>query len=538
MVREKLTSLILPVLVLLCPFVYFLQFNNYGFFSLESLILLSLTIGIGLLMGLLLMRRSWCIKVITMTLLLTVTLSFFPFFQHNLIIKSTLIVILLLCLFFIDKLKPIVITMSVVFILSCFMLPMKHQLTHVINSKREVKVNKKLPTIVHIILDEHIGINAIPQELPGGKALKKQLMEFYVDNGFDIFPNAYSHYVKTFNAIPNLLNFLPKSGNLAYFPGGIRDLQLQQNASFKLLSDAGYVFDIFQPQYINFCKGKNVTVERCYTYPVHNLNAIKSLDISTSQRAKFLMKSFLVSSSIYNFFVKGYEYYLRPSLSAISIQLPHWAWHQAQDSTVEVPETFNALAKTIIAHPKGRVYFAHILMPHSPYIFNANCQANKDINTWAMNYSLGSVSNNDSERAQHYQYYEAQLRCNYQILNDFFAKLKKANDFDNIIFIINGDHSSRITKKAPFIKNENKITWQDFQDSFATLYALRSPGGSPGINYGRKPITLLYARTIELITDQSVMEDTAENYIYLIPSDATKKTIMPEVQLSDLGAFF
>ena len=529
MVREKIIPLFLPVLLLLTPYVYFIQFNQYGFNSYEALTLLFVIVFIGLILGLLLRSKVWVVRVITFSLLVTVTLSFFPFFQNGWMIKGSFILAVVLGLFCVDALLTI---MSAVFIASSLFLPMKHQFVEPTVLKKTVKVNQQLPTVVHIILDEHIGINAIPTDISEGGALKKQLTNFYLNNGFVLYPNAYSHYSRTYNSIPNLLNFIPKAQNASYFPDGLKQLNLYQNAAFSALSNKGYAIDIFQPQYVNFCAAKSINLEQCYTYPVHSLAYVKHLNISKTQHFIFLSKSFLLMSSVYHAFIIGYEYYLRPALLVVSINLPHWSWHQDQMSSAAVPEVFNRLAKSIIAHPKGRVYFAHILLPHYPYIFNQYCQPNPKVSQWMMNYDLGPTANTDKQRALHYTYYEGQIKCVYQQLNQFMDKLKQAGDFNQTIFIINGDHSSRITKLAPFPVNAKYLSEQDFQDSFATLYATKFPHEAAGKQLQQVPITRLYASTIEEITHTSFAEDMTKNYVYLTVKNPKNKSIMPTLAVS------
>ena len=64
-----------------------------------------------------------------------------------------------------------------------------------------------VPRIIHLILDEHIGLEGIPTDIPEGMEVKSQLVEFYEKYGFKTFGGAYSHYSLTINSIPNLLNF-------------------------------------------------------------------------------------------------------------------------------------------------------------------------------------------------------------------------------------------------------------------------------------------------------------------------------------------
>ena len=63
-----------------------------------------------------------------------------------------------------------------------------------------------LPTIVHIILDEHIGIEGIP-DVPDGRETKALIKSFFRSHGFRLFGHAYSRYADTRNSIPSMLNY-------------------------------------------------------------------------------------------------------------------------------------------------------------------------------------------------------------------------------------------------------------------------------------------------------------------------------------------
>ena len=54
--------------------------------------------------------------------------------------------------------------------------------------------------VVHLVLDEHIGLKGIPDSAPGGPELREQLRKFYLEHGFRIMAGAYSESLHTVNA--------------------------------------------------------------------------------------------------------------------------------------------------------------------------------------------------------------------------------------------------------------------------------------------------------------------------------------------------
>src|SRR5512145_1918630 len=63
-----------------------------------------------------------------------------------------------------------------------------------------------LPPVVHLVLDEHIGIAGIPEDIDGAGELKRDITAFYERYGFRLYPNAFSHYWNTEDSLANLLN--------------------------------------------------------------------------------------------------------------------------------------------------------------------------------------------------------------------------------------------------------------------------------------------------------------------------------------------
>lgn len=534
--KHFLVNFFTPILLLLCPYIYFIEFNRYGFFNYEALVIFAACFLIGTILGLLFAKLQWVGRVLILSMSMTITLSFFPAFHSIVVIQIAFFIVLLICIFLMDYLIPLVPIIAFAFIIATIFLPMKHEFTASVYSHHQVESNKNLPPVINIILDEHVGIDAIPTNLPGGVKLQKQLTQFYKSNGFELYPNAYSHYARTYNSIPNLVNFIPQAKNALYFPNGIKHLVLKQNTALQLLSKQGYAIDIFQPYYINFCKGKDINLESCYTYPVYSLPYEKELKMPRKSHLIYLTKSFLYRSTIYQMVVVAYSYSIRPMLAYFSIDAPRFSFAQTQIAPLAVPATFEQLTKAIVAHPNGRAFFVHILMPHYTYIYNQYCQADPDVNNWLENHDVGPPGNSPDRRRFRYGLYEGQLRCDYKLLGNLFDRLKQAGVYDKSIIIISGDHSSRIMQVAPVDANIDKVTWQDFEDTYATLFAVKWPGQKGYVNYARKPITLLYANIIQKITHQPITKDKAKPYVYLTVSDTSQHTAMEIFPLTGFKA--
>lgn len=524
--------LFMPVFLVLSDYIYFIQIHEYGFWHAEAIYLLLGSVLVGLCCGICLLQTKGIYRVTLLAILLVFFLGFFPLFHKPYATSILMLVSIVLSFYLLETLPAIICIASVVFMLSCFLLPMQKPLSVPITTSQVVKVNESLPTIVHIVLDEHIGINAIPKDIAGGVALKQSVLAFYKQYGFTIFPNAYSHYARTYDSLSNLLNFTPQSQDLAYFPKGIDILRLKQNKAFLLFSKQGYAIHVMQPDYMDYCHASGANIERCTTYPVHSLQYVRDLPLSTTQRTFFLAKSFLLSTTFYMFLNSFYSLCLQQAFDFFSIELPYLAWNQNQTSVLAVPALFDQLATDIISHPQGRVYFAHLLLPHSPYIFNKTCGPNPNTNDWLINYDLGK-GNTRERRTVRYRLYEAQLTCEYALLRNFFERLKKAGIYDNLIFIIDGDHSARLPLTTPYVANQQAVTWQDFEDSYATLFAEKSPGGVFHMNEKQAAINDLYAKVISEILKQPLPKDLSSPYVFLVSEDPEQRLEMQRLAVTE-----
>ena len=61
-------------------------------------------------------------------------------------------------------------------------------------SKAPESGNSDLPVILHLVLDEHIGLAGMNERRPGGERLARDLEAFYTGYGFRLFSQAYSQY--------------------------------------------------------------------------------------------------------------------------------------------------------------------------------------------------------------------------------------------------------------------------------------------------------------------------------------------------------
>jgi hypothetical protein len=523
-----------PLLILLAPFIYFVKFFQVPMMHVEFIYLVATIIGISLVSSLLLWRAGWIRLIIVQTFLITFALSFLPSFQNTLWLKVAFFVILGLSIWLGKKALPVFTYMAGIFCLALLIFPVGKQFNETTISQKNIKQaidgsqtglsppqtreesKSKLPPIIHIIFDEHIGVDAIPTDTPQGKQLQDLIKTFYPHYGFRLYSNAYSRYSRTYDSIPNLLNFTLEQQDSYYFPGGFSEQILTQNKDFELLSSMGYKIHVVQPVYIDFCHANQVNYESCYSYPVYSLKYFYQLDFPWQQRYGYLLKSYLFSSSIFQGTAYTYMFGLRPVAQAIGISLPRWGWDQNQMSTIMTLTALQDLKQDVLHHADdGTAFFAHILLPHSPYIYDQNCQIHSQPMDWLINYDFGPQGNTPERRALRYQLYETQTFCLYKQLQNIFDAWQQAGIMNNAIIIVNGDHSSRLPVVAPTIESQGKSSKQDFDDAYPALFAVKAPGYQAGIDDSQATITYLFGRVMEQVTGQSLVIDDNAPYVFL-----------------------
>lgn len=507
-------------LILLIPFIDFIRFNGYGYFQPEILLLGVGVIAIGMVL-------AWCyhlsniiIKLLIFAITVTFALSFLPGLQSLLVLLSVFILTLLLAMLLAGELEKIVSLFAMIFLATIILMPEKTVIADAKQWQVSVINNSKLPPIIYLILDEHAGIDSLPTDTAAQQAFKQQIQDFYLRSGFELFTAAYSHYPSTYNSVPNLLNFSLSNKDNSYFTSADNRV-LKQNNFFKLLAERGYQFKIYQPDFIDYCQPDGAKVNACYTYSSLSIKNIANVGLSVSQRILFVLKSYLLQSAVFQMAMQQYQYYLRPWLVMKGISAPQWFWYQARVSALTIPETFKQLRTAIVQSPNGTVFFAHLLAPHNPFVYDANCNVIPTINNWQVARGPEPFVNSPVTRLARYTQYEAQIGCVQKQLGMLFATMQQAGIYNKAIIIIHADHGSRISEHNPYSDNKTKLIFnqQDFYDYYNALFAVKIPGVGASENHQLTDLQTLLAHITQNIVGQKINYSAPTAFVYLYPKN-------------------
>ncbi len=246
-----------------------------------------------------------------------------------------------------------------------------------------------LPFILHLILDEHIGIEGIPAEFDPQGRYSTRLRDFYLDQDFAVYGRAYSRYLATQESVPNLLNFSSSGEPGYFFDGGFRkNVLLENNAWFDLLHDRGYRIHVMETSFMRFFdpgdQGSNPYCDTRLHYYMYSLKPIERMDVHPGKKVAYLLGGFYKESYFLSR-IQGVYSDIQSSrmgsglLPSLDINVPYPGQKTALDA-------MGILEEQLQGAGPGQVFFGHVLLPHSPYGLGPDCGLEPQTDNWLSNY--------------------------------------------------------------------------------------------------------------------------------------------------------
>jgi hypothetical protein len=363
----------------------------------------------------------------------------------------------------------------------------------------------ELPVIVHVILDEQIGIGGIPRDLLGGLELASELRDFYASRDFRVFDHAYSSFFYTRNSLSHLVNLAEDyKPELVRDGSGIFEMEVVRNSYFAAMHGRGYRVRVLQADYIDFCKTDgvdDVIPFQCHTYRAWTIDFLRESGFTARQKLLVLARLYLPLSELYKKIGKLY-YHARLSILdrgiALPVALPEWSFDLTRPPMASALAAMDRLAAELATARRGDFFFAHLLLPHSTFAYDAQC-ALRPPEYWYERRDRtvpSGRSNTPESRARRYDAYFRQSHCVTRRISDVLDALASSGAGEDAIVILHGDHGSRINLFDARDKHREKLTPTDYRDSFSTLLAIRGPGVEAGSDPRIVSIHRLLARYI------------------------------------------
>jgi hypothetical protein len=525
--RRFLLDLLAFALILLAPWVVLLGYHGYALFAPEVLMIAVAAVAIAALLAL----ASGVLGLLVRTVLFAVLLALFVDVHVTVPLSSMLFVLSFLgtagafgvLLWLLREHAPAIVSAIFITLIAFTLLTADPSSQRITNQPGPAARASDAPLLIHLVLDEHIGVEGLPPEIDAARQLRGELIEFYTSRGFRLFGGAYSQYANTVNAIANLLNFADRGVNHSFLKpgsaGGAPDLN--DSAYFSMLQQRGYQLHLYQSTYMDLCRANGLRPKSCLTYPVASLGSVEDLPLRAHEKARFIVAAQLSRSRTLLVANKAYERLLRQPLGRRGLDLPS-RWVEAPSfGPLPIPAVIEQLTRDILAHPRGHAFFAHLMVPHYPYVFDERCQLRPRAADWLTNHIAPTdspVYNTADSRALKYQRYTDQVRCVLTMLDELLDTLDGHGLLAEATIIVNGDHGSRIAEHFPsgITLASGLLTETDYRDTFSTLYAIKAPGVQPGYVDRPAPVVNLLDHYLggEPLSEQSSCR------VFLIAEDA------------------
>lgn len=336
------------------------------------------------------------------------------------------------------------------------------------------------PVVVHLVLDEHIGLAGMSADLPGGTEARKLVREFFVRNGFRIYSRAYSQFYGTGPSLATALNFDISGGYEPYLTTRQYGFSLDENRYFQHFADKDLDIVVFQSDYFDFCSADDSPILRCETYKPDSVSETAIASLSLSDRVGLLLNMYYSSIAIVKLAKLG-ETALRRWATHQGITLPSIGLWHGRIGPIAVAPVLDEMALDLQRTSGGTLFFAHLLLPHYPYVYQPSCDLRTPLSSWKLR-QRDDGTNTAASRAERYGDYFDQVQCTLWRLATLFEVMKHSGTFENAIIVVHGDHGSRITVREPNASASSTLTVDDYLDSFSTFVALKAPGVTPGVD--------------------------------------------------------
>lgn len=524
--RGWLKALSVPLLLLWTPFVIFLTDNEYSLFAPEVLVSLGgLTVLAGLVAFLRMTKQQlWYAMAIAGLLTVFIDYQFEWMVEANKYVVFGLVAVTTVLV--VKWQEPVTLIMTAVFATMLGTTVVQSLVRspatlHLVPDAASAASNAP-PRLIHLVLDEHIGIAGLPTHFELARTVKDRLLRFYQRHGFFVYGGAYSHYFRTFDSIPNLLNFSTEPQEKALVVDKKKPpFPLIENRYFDILSQRQYRLNVLGASLIDFCSDETIALQTCRQYKYTALGPLGNQHDSLSHKIPAIFATYLTKYHRYQRLLSAYRNLIQPSLASKGILLPTlpsdspWTTHLLRPISANAMALIEDLWDNILKLPRGHVLFAHLMLPHYPYIYREDCTA-RPIKDWRW-YGMPEEESRTSDlREEVYGLYLQQVQCLHTKLDILFNRMRAAGMLEDSIIILHGDHGSRLGLHDPYIDIFNVLTESDFSDGFSTLFAVRLPGKQAGYDPSPRALEELLAEVlaIPLKTAPAGSSKPSEPFVY------------------------
>jgi hypothetical protein len=376
------------------------------------------------------------------------------------------------------------------------------------------------PPLVHIVLDEQIGIEGIPAEFDPRREVAGRLRDLFLDRDFRVFGRAYSVFYDTHFSMAHLLNFGRHLEARRYFARPFEEGDsIAENAYFEALARRGYRIRVYQPDYIDYC-GTSPAVASCFTYPLESMAVLEDAPLATGEKSKLILAMFARYSNALQHLRVAYT---AMAEAAAGVPLP--TWHDSERvSAISAMRALERVREDVAGGGQGDAFFVHLLLPHYPYAYDANCLIRPRASQWlqANHEPAAPRRNTPDSRDRRYPLYLDQVRCTAAKLEQLLDEIAASPPFADATIVVQGDHGSRIDLGPPRPRYVQNLPASVYLDGYTTLFAVRQPGRERG--YDRRVLSV-DALLRAVMRSEDVPEEDAVPVVALVNLAGTQQRV-------------
>jgi hypothetical protein len=480
------------LLLLITPFVVFLAHHSYSVANPEFTLCLAVAAFLALALSPLLARSSLATATV-LGALLTLALDVqFDQLDGGKELVGTLLVSIGLAWTIRDHVAPVIALFMGTILVTTLIIPTGA--ASVQKPAAPPTSRSGQPFVLHLVLDEHLGIDGFP-DTPEMTNVASYVRSFFEERGFLLFGRAYSEYYNTRHSLGHLVNLSPERYQTGLFRTGERyDFELNRNEYFGQLAAAGYEVSAYQSAYLNLC-ADDAQVAQCEAYDYTGIGELQSARLPWDDELALILAAYSRRVTAYGELEEQYSR-LRAWFAARGTELPHWPGPAIPRSFAPISGNLvmQRLTTVLSAATRGQYVFAHILIPHHPYVYGADCSL-RPPDQWVerVGRDVPKGHRNTAEgRLERYAVYGQQIRCTYRTLATLLASIPEELQRDAVI-IVHSDHGSKINVTEPILPEALMMTDADYADAYSTLFAVRSAALPTGYDDRVAPITCLLA---------------------------------------------
>jgi hypothetical protein len=205
--------IILGPLALTAPLTSFLGFYGIPLLSAEVVFLFAILILIGFMVGLVMALGGNLIQALISSGIIILlafseverSLLYLPGIRFRYVLLLSILLVSLFLYFLREhRIRFLLIVFSSIWLAG---LATPNQDITQVSEKSNHLPDASLPPYIHIILDEHIGVEGIPPAFDRNNKFSFELKNKYIDQGFLVFGRAYSRFIDTAGSLGSSLNF-------------------------------------------------------------------------------------------------------------------------------------------------------------------------------------------------------------------------------------------------------------------------------------------------------------------------------------------